>query len=702
MRMFNILYALLFIALYFKDGNAIRFLVTHESYHASNVYIVGEHPQATHYCLRGSDIYNILQPLLDSVSSATIQSTVMIAKGQYYLSANIQVGSNTHLTGYGMDKSILKLSSYASKFNKAGFVRSVLTSNVMISNLTLDGNKYNQYAGNMDADVEVEYSDDITYGRYGIFTEGSVNVTFDSVLVTNFQGYGFDPHGQKKTMIFGNQLTIKHCMSTYNDWDGYTLDQTLHIHVYNCTSRNNGRHGFNVVTGSRFVTIENVTSVNDGYYYSVNSTGCGITIQNNQGYGTHSAIFRNNIIITPKKGGICTRDVYNITMFNNIITAQTCMRIEGTNNTYINSTTCINASPTRRIMVDARSKNVVVQNTMNKVDHNIPLTGEVKEITIGFSEFATYKVVALSDVRDLFQNALNEIKYNGGGTLYIEPGVYTFSGFIEMGGNTRVVGAGMNATILRLENNAAPWWVPNTRIRRSGFLRAMYVSNLQISNLTVDGNRANQKNDTYSVYGRYGLYTEACNNVYVDSVAIINFQGYGFDPHGTKSLLLWGVNLTIANSYAGNNGYDGYTIDQSRNVILRNNTARYNARHGFNIVTGTTNLTMTLNTAADNGHWFSSRGCGIMIQNNNYYGTSRVSVFNSTITNSSDAGICMTDVTQMRALYNVIDKTAVNTCIRLRNVTTALISYNTCILATRGLNIQTSTNVTTEFNTIVR
>lgn len=670
---------------------------------STKVYLVGEHSLATHYAKKGSDIYDTLQILLNNVSGDVKENTVVIAKGQYYLSKNIQMGSNTHLTGYGIDNSILKLSSWAGKFNNAGFVRTMLTSNVTISNITLDGNKYNQFTGQFQTDENVEYSDDVSYGRYGIFTEGSTNVTFDGVHVANFQGYGFDPHGQKKTMTFGNVLLIKHCLSTYNNWDGYTLDQTFHTRVYNCTSRNNGRHGFNVVTGSRFTTLENVRSVNDGYYYYQNTSGCGITIQNNQNFGTHSAIFKNNVIVTPKKGGICTKDVYNITITNNTITALTCMRIENTTNTYITNTTCINASPTRVVMVDALSQNVVQSGTKVVVDKAVPLKVSLLFLTIGYSNNAMYKIVENNDAHSLFQNALDEINVNGGGTLFIEEGMYSLSGYIETGGNTKVIGSGMNTTVLRLENQAAPWWIPDTRIKRSGLLRAMHVSNLVFANLTLDGNRLNQKTDAYSVYGRYGLYTEACNNVFVDRVKIINFQGYGFDPHGSKKLQVWGVNLTITNSHAENNGFDGFTIDQSRHVTLRNNTAKNNARHGFNIVTGTTNVLMTNNMAIDNGYWYytGSRGCGVMIQNNLAYGTARVSVLNNTIINSADAGICMNEVVNMTAMYNVVNRTSIGTCIRLRNVTNAVISSNTCLFASRGLNIQTSVNVTSELNNIV-
>jgi hypothetical protein len=91
-----------------------------------------------------------------------------------------------------------------------------------------------------------------------------------------------------------------------------------------------------------------------------------------------------------------------------------------------------------------------------------------------------------------------------------------------------------------------------------------------------------------------------------------------------------------------------------------------------------------------------------MVQNNLDYGTSDVYVFNNTITNTSDAGICMNEVKNMKAMYNQVERTGVNTCIRLRNVTTAEISYNICVFASRGLRIQSSENIITLSNEIVR
>ena len=658
-------------------------------------YIVGDTPEATHYVAKNSDIYGIVQPLLNSGNV-----TVVIAPGLYLSSYQFVLYNNTHLSGYGMDVSILKLSDWAPKFNVSGFVRTTLTSNITVSHLTLDGNKYNQHVSN---DTSIEHKAAPEYGRYGLFTEGSLNVTFDSVHVTDFQAYGFDPHGKKSMGVWGDPLTIKNCKASFNDWDGFTLDQSLNIYVTNCTSFENGRHGFNVVTGSRYTIIENCTSIDDGHYYP-SGTGCGIMIQNNQNFGTHSAIFRDNIITNAKKAGICTNGVYNVSMTNNTVRAQTCVRIEATNNSAITGTTCVD-SP-KKIYIDTLSINITLSGTsyISSASLNQTQTSSTaSEIVIGYSDQATLKITESTSIHASFQHALDTLKIRGGGTLRIEAGLYLLSSYIDIGANTSMIGAGMNSTILRLVDNAAPWWKEGTGFKKSGFVRALRQDNLVFAHFTVDGNRVNQLNDTYSSYGRYGFYTEACDNVLVDSMAVINFQGYGFDPHGVKEGLEYSKNLTIVNSYSANNAWDGFTIDQSIEVLLRNNTSVGNGRHGYNIVTGTKNITIVNNTASGNGFWYysGSKGCGMMIQNNLDYDTRGAVIVNNTIINSSDAGVCMNEVDDLTVTNNYIDLSSTRTCMKLRNVTFAEVINNTCVRATRGITVTTCMNVTLLNNVIV-
>ena len=306
-------------------------------------------------------------------------------------------------------------------------------------------------------------------------------------------------------------------------------------------------------------------------------------------------------------------------------------------------------------------------------------------IVIGYSDKATSKIQQEGDAHQQIQESLDNLKQAGGGTLRIEAGTYILSSNIEVWSNTAIIGAGINDTILKLVDRAKPWWIPGTKTRKAGFINSEDTVNLYFANFTIDGNKKNQNTDEYSVYGRFGVYTETCNNVVIDRMGVINFQGYGFDPHGVKQPKQWSDGLKIYNSYAAYNDWDGFTIDQSTNVLLQNNKAYGNGRHGFNIVTGTYNLIMYNNIAFDNGFYYylGNPGCGLAIQNNLNYNTRNISVVNNIFQNNYDAGICLRDVSQILLKGNtIVNKNYTNTrpqlCIKLDNSMNVVSENNIC------------------------
>jgi hypothetical protein len=266
--------------------------------------------------------------------------TVVIKAGLYNLTRQITFYGNTTIKGEGMNDTILRLVNNASTFSRAGLLRSTFKdgncNNISIESLTLDGNKQNQFNTTKGAN----------YGRFGIFTEVCNDTLFDDVRITNFQGYGFDPHGMKPSSWAYN-LTITNCLADKNEWDGFTLDQTIGIVCVNNTAKNNGRHGFNFVTGSRDIVITNVTTDQNGHYYPTVSTsnGCGITIQNNMEYDTHTAVVSFNSLIGDKRASLCIDDVRDITVFNNtMISAGTrCVFNKGSNDSILFNNICSNS-----------------------------------------------------------------------------------------------------------------------------------------------------------------------------------------------------------------------------------------------------------------------------------------------------------------------------------------------------------------------
>lgn len=295
--------------------------------------------EKTPNCLyAGENASNIIQNGLNMIRIEK-GGSILIKEGVYILSTQLTLYGNTTFVGEGIDKTVFKLQDFASSWRLSGMLRSTWKSgncsNLVFKSFTLDGNKQNQV-------VNASISD---YGRFGLFTEMCHNVVVDSVRITSFQGYGFDPHGNKGDR-FAYNLIVKNCIADTNDWDGFTLDQTIGIDVQNCTSYNNGRHGFNIVTGSQNVMIQGVSTSKNGFYYkNTTSTGCGITIQNNMEFGTAHAVVKDSSFSGDAKASICIDEVYDILIESNCMktSGSRCIHNKGANNTTITKNICSNS-----------------------------------------------------------------------------------------------------------------------------------------------------------------------------------------------------------------------------------------------------------------------------------------------------------------------------------------------------------------------
>lgn len=281
-------------------------------------------------------------------------------------------------------------------------------------------------------------------------------------------------------------------------------------------------------------------------------------------------------------------------------------------------------------------------------------------------------------VNDVMQRAITDIGNNGGGVVHFKQGTYvSIKNLFIYGHKIHLKGDGIDKTIIKLADYAPSFIIGNSR--KSGFVRTRSSNDLIVSNMTLDGNRNKQYSDEDHEYGRYGFFTEGSTNVWLDRVKVINFQGYGFDPHGWKSEGIWGRYLTLTNCVAENNGYDGFTLDQSYYIYVDKCIANRNGRHGFNIVTGSKYVNITNSVAYFNGYAdpYGGSGCGFMTQNNQQFGTSDVIYQYNTAIHSKKAGFCMNDVYNIRILNNYVNDT--NICLHFYKARSTAITQNTCL-----------------------
>lgn len=133
------------------------------------------------------------------------------------------------------------------------------------------------------------------------------------------------------------------------------------------------------------------------------------------------------------------------------------------------------------------------------------------------------------DYAAIINQKLDVLGKQGGGTVKLAAGVYPHSAQIVMPSYTCLVGAGIDSTFLFLVDNAP-------RFRYSGSIRSLHTERITIMDLTQDGNRANQGTNKRRNYGRYGMFTELTNFLYMKNFRVKNNFAYGFDPHGKPAL----------------------------------------------------------------------------------------------------------------------------------------------------------------------
>jgi Ca2+-binding RTX toxin-like protein len=186
------------------------------------------------------------------------------------------------------------------------------------------------------------------------------------------------------------------------------------------------------------------------------------------------------------------------------------------------------------------------------------------------------------------------------------------AGAIELPSGVELTGSGTRATVIKLADGF--------NARTNGIVRTELetVENVTISNLVIDGNRAN--NTGHQAGFICGIKEDGTGrtqkNIVIDGVEVRNCTAYGINPHEKT------YNMVIRNSVAHNNGLDGFVADAVIGGVYENNHSYGNDRHGFNIQNETKHLVLKDNEAHDNGYRYMfngelAGGAGITIQRGN-------------------------------------------------------------------------------------
>jgi parallel beta-helix repeat protein len=597
-----------------------------------------------------------IQNALNQIKTAG-GGNLYLSNGLFNIKTTINIYENTNLIGANIDNTILKLSDNAPKFTKAGLLRCYLQNNIAFKQFTIDGNRANQATDS-----------NTNYGRYGIYSESCNNTLMDSLHVKNWYGYGLDPHGVGGTSIPSTYVTITNNNIHDNGWDGIAVDKCEDSIVAFNNIYNNGRHGINVCTGSKRVDVHDNTLNYNGFNYEGTLNGCGIMVQNNQGYITSDISLLKNDIKTSQKGAICLDDVFNLVISNNIISnTQICLRIKNIPS-MININIGINVCDGTRALYSETAYSGPTPSFLPTISPKSEYI--VSSATSGM--LGDLKCNGVNDEEEI-NKAIMYVAFNGG-TVTLSDGDFNIGMNIFLTSNLILRGQGRDLTRIMLTNNGPTW-------KYAGMIRGFDIINTIIKDLTLDGNRLNQVNDQKYNYGKYGFYCEVCNNIKFDNIVSRNHWGYGIDPHGTPGESFYSDGFIITNSLIEQNGWDGITIDKTLNTVIQNNVIQNNGRHGINIVTGSKNVQIVGNTLNNNG-WFyytGSSGCGIMLQNNGLFGTSNIDILTNTIQLSKSSGICINDIDSTKFVSNTIN--GASSCMKFTSSDTVYLESNICSAA---------------------
>jgi hypothetical protein len=227
----------------------------------------------------GADAFDLTsdsKAINKSIFAADKNAVIQLQKGTYWIDDSIEVKSFIKLNGDGIYSTILKRKEcQANKIEMIGNWKTGKGSEIVISNLTLDGNSQNNFG------VEVQY---------GLNLFGVTNCIIENVAAKNMKGKS--PDGKSESVGFqianSNDVIFNNCLYLGGDStvSGFSADNSQNIIYSNCISKSCAiGHGFT------HNSCDNITYSN-----------C-ISYRNKSGYGFNSEISNNIIFNSCIAGG---------------------------------------------------------------------------------------------------------------------------------------------------------------------------------------------------------------------------------------------------------------------------------------------------------------------------------------------------------------------------------------------------------------
>ncbi|MDH5722395.1 MAG: right-handed parallel beta-helix repeat-containing protein [Alphaproteobacteria bacterium] len=253
-----------------------------------------------------------IQAALDAARDAG-GGQVYLAAGTYIISSTdkaseggIRIYSNTELFGDGIGETILKVAD-TQETKISGVIRTPVnevTENVIIRDLTIDGNREN-----VTAEI-----DGIQTGVLPGSPEADNNILIERVEIHDVSRIAFNPHEQT------TNLTIRDCIAHHNSWDGFIADFVSNAVYENNIAYANDRHGFNIVTHSHDVVLRDNISYDNGEQGIVVQKGSGSqSIDGWEDMLNYNILIENNEVYGNGKNGILLKQSeYSQVIGNNV------------------------------------------------------------------------------------------------------------------------------------------------------------------------------------------------------------------------------------------------------------------------------------------------------------------------------------------------------------------------------------------------